>query len=294
MVFESSLGVRPLPRPVATPPQVWAVDGGQALVADARSLQVFVTRAARVCWAGGRAAVEEEGPLRAWLLGLGQSELARGQLGAPVQDDCSMDVNLLREWGEWEAARESVLEAAPGSLVLVDGDLQPDWRISPDWLPGVMDLAADRSVTLIGVTKHTALAWGGSPLLGVLEKLAEETLGPRVPWWAPVARMSPSSGPGVRVVVGRLDPDARFSFRLDLPGDADPEAAVVSLSAVCDDAAFPGYPYPLAAADRLAACPSWVRDDSWRRIEDLLIRSGIPADSVERAFADRHRLLERY
>ncbi|MBO0729782.1 MAG: hypothetical protein J2P57_11020, partial [Acidimicrobiaceae bacterium] len=39
--FEASLEVRPLER-TAAPPDVWAVDGGQAVVADARSVALSV------------------------------------------------------------------------------------------------------------------------------------------------------------------------------------------------------------------------------------------------------------
>jgi hypothetical protein len=294
LVFEADLSIRPLLRSPAPPPEVWAVDGGQALVADARCLQVYATRSSRVCWAAGAAVVEEATPVRAWLLGLGESGAARAGLDAPVAPDCTVDVNLLREWGEWSAAAGCVPAAASGSLVLVDGDLEPDWRISADWLPQLLDVAADRGVTLLGVTKHTSLSWGGAPLVGVLEGLATDQLGGRAMWWAPVARTSPSVGPGVQVVVARLDPDARFAFRVDLPGDADPVRALADLSSVSDDAAFPGYPYPLSSADRLAACPPWVRDDVWSRIGDLFDRAGVPLDIRERAFADRHRLMERH
>ncbi|HWE57650.1 MAG TPA: DNA double-strand break repair nuclease NurA [Acidimicrobiales bacterium] len=293
LVFETALAVQPLTRSTSPPVEAWAVDGGQALVADARCLQVYATRASRVCWSAGAMSVEEALSLRVWLLGLGESAAARLALEAPVAPDCFVDVNLLREWGEWSTAAACVEVAAPGAMVLVDGDLAPDWRISPDWLPGVFDLAADRSVTMAGVTKHTSLSWGGAPLLGVLERMATSALGPRATWWAPIARTSPSSGPGVQVVVARLDPDARFAFRIDLPGDADPVDALSSLSTLCDDAAFPGYPYPLSSADRLAACPPGVRHDVWHRIEDALARAGVPDDVRERAFADRHRLMER-
>ena len=293
LVFEPTLELRPLERAAAAPIEAWAVDGGQSLIADARCVQVYATRASRIGWAAGASVVEEALPVQVWLLGLGESSEARLALDAPVASDCFVDVNLLREWGEWSAAAACVDAAPAGSMVLVDGDLAPDWRIDPDWLPGRFDVAADRGVTLVGVTKHTSLSWGGAPLLGVLERMASERLGPRAMWWAPVARTSPSVGPGIQVVVARLDPDARFAFRVDVPGYADPAAALAALSTLCDDAAFPGYPYPLSAADRLAACPPSVRDDVWRRIEDELHRAGVPIEVRERAFTDRHRLMER-
>ena len=294
LVFETRLSIQPLTFASPPPVQAWAVDGGQTLVADARCLQVYATRASRVCWSAGAAMVEQSLPLRIWLLGLGESAQARSTLGAPVAPDCFVDVNLLREWGEWSAAADCVAEAAPGALVLVDGDLAPDWRISPDWLPRLFDLAADRGVTMIGVTKHTSLSWGGAPLLAVIERQAEEHLGDRALWWALVARTSPSVGPGVQVVVARLDADARFAFRLDLPGDADVPASLAALATLCDDAAFPGYPYPLSTADRLASCPPWIRDDVWSRIDEEFDRAGVPLDVRDRAFTDRHRLMERY
>ena len=52
LVFERGIQPRPLVR-AAAPDEVWAVDGGQALVADARCLQLVVTRAARVRFRDG-------------------------------------------------------------------------------------------------------------------------------------------------------------------------------------------------------------------------------------------------
>ncbi len=62
-VFEESLRVLPL-SPTPRPADVWAVDGGQGLVADARCLQVYVTRAARARWRQGHRVVEEAGAVR--------------------------------------------------------------------------------------------------------------------------------------------------------------------------------------------------------------------------------------
>jgi hypothetical protein len=293
LLFEHSLRIRPLTR-VDAPVDVWAVDGGQALVADARCLQVYVTRAARARWVDGRTALEDEGELRAHLLGLGQDRQALAALGAPVAADSPVDVNLLRDWAEWETAARCIDEAEPGALVLVDGDLQPDWRIPSSWLAGVLAEASSRGVTLAGVTKHSGLSWGGAPLLGLLERQAPAEVGARSCWWVPVARTRADVGPGIQVLVARLDPDSRFSFRVDLPADAEPVAALGALAALSDDAAFPGYPYPLSVADRLAACPRWVRDEVWDLIDDIFDSKQVPLEVRERAFADRHRMMERY
>src|SRR5207248_376833 len=159
----------------------------------------------------------------------------------------------------WCLAAQSVDEAVPGAMVLVDGDLRPDFRIPCAQVAALLARAGERRVTVAAVTKHSSLSLGGAPLLGQLELQASATLGERALWWAPVARMRPSIGLDVQVVAARLDPDARFAFRVDMPAALDPEAVLGAMVALCDDAAFPGYPYPLAVADRLAACPSWVR-----------------------------------
>ncbi|MHB1533508.1 MAG: DNA double-strand break repair nuclease NurA [Acidimicrobiales bacterium] len=292
LIFESELELHPLSRGTA-PGEVWAVDGGQALVADARSLQLYVTRAARVRWRAGVCDRENEGELRAHLLGCGEERHALAALGSPVAPGASVDVNLLRDWGEWQAVEASVEEAAPGSLLLVDGDLQADWRIPASWLADLFGRAALRRVLLVGVVKHSSLARGGAPLLGQLERDAEARFGARGCWWVPVAHTRPDIGAGLQVLVARLDPDAPFSFRVDLPADADAAGTLASLSSLCDDAAFPGYPYPLTVADRLASCPSWVRQDVWDQVQAVFDQVGVPPDVRDRAFSDRHRLMER-
>jgi hypothetical protein len=273
--FTGDVAVRPLAR-AAAPADVWAVDGGQCLVADARCIQLVATRAARVRYQGRVCVLEDDGDVQATV----------------VVPGSSVDINLLRDQGEWEAVARCVDEADPGALVLVDGDLQPDWRVPSSFLGELVARAAEREVTLVGVTKHSSLARGGAPLLGWLEREAETLLDPRAMWWAPVARTRHDVG-GFQVVAARLDPDARFSFRIDVPLGIDVEPVLASLSALCDDAAFPGYPYPLSVADRVAACPGWLRAELRHELDDHFDRAGVPLEVRERAFADRHDLMER-
>jgi hypothetical protein len=292
LIFEPVVELVPLDR--GAPPQdAWAVDGGQALVADARCLQLYVTRTATVRWRHGISVLEEEGELRPHLLGGGEERRSLAALGSPVAPGAAVDVNLLRDWGEWEMVARAVDAADPGALVLVDGDLQPDWRIPAAWIAALLDRAATRGVALAGVTKHSSLARGGAPLLGLLEREAEVRWGPRSCWWGRVAVTRPELGPGLTVVVARLDPDARFSFRIDVPGGSDVVPTLGALAALADDAAFPGYPYLLTVADRLASCSGWVRAEVWDRVRAGLERAGVPSEVSERAFTDRHRLMER-
>lgn len=291
--FVGDLGIRPLTRTDA-PADVWAIDGGQAIVADARCLQVLVTRSARVRFRHGVCESEEEGELQAVLLGgTDQRVAALNALGIDgIDPGCSVDVNLLRDRWEWDAVARSVEEIDAGGMVLVDGDLQPDWRIPSSFLREVLDRAQQRDVVLAGVTKHSSLARGGAPLLGWLEREAELGVGERALWWAPIGRVRGDVG-GVQVVAARLDADSRFSFRVDLPDWVDAEVALSKLSALCDDAAFPGYPYPLSVVDGLAACPGWLRADVRSQLDELLDRAGVPLDVRDRAFTDRHSLMER-
>jgi hypothetical protein len=294
LLFEPEIVLRPLARG-AVPADVWAVDGGQALVADARCVQLLVTRAARVRFVAGERVLDDEGELRAHLLGSGEERAALESLGLGLDVQTSVDANLLRDRWEWEAAGRCVEEAEPGALVLVDGDLVPDWRIPSTFVADLLVRAAERGVLVAGVTKHSSLARGGAPLVGHLELEAAVELGARATWWAPVARTrSDLEQGGLQVVVARLDPDARFAFRIDLPATADPEAALGMISAVSDDAGFPGYPYPLSVADQLAACAPWLRQELWLQLDDLFHRAGVPPEVRERAFADRHALMERF
>lgn len=291
--FDGDLRIRPLTRANA-PADVWAVDGGQALVADARCLQVIVTRSARVRFRHGACEAEEEGDLQAVLLGGTDERIAAlAALGVDgINPESAVDVNLVRDRWEWEAVSRSVDDVDAGGMVLVDGDLQPDWRIPSSYLRDVLDRARARDVMVVGITKHSSLARGGAPLLGWLEREADTLLPPRSMWWAPVGRTRGDVG-GVQVVAATLDPDARFSFRVDLPAWVDPEHALGALSALSDDAAFPGYPYPLSVVDGLAACPGWLRSDIRNQLDELLERAGVPLDVRDRAFTDRHGLMER-
>src|SRR5205823_9435899 len=108
-------------------------------------------------------------------------------LGLGLDGQTSVDANLLRDRWEWDAVERCVEEAQPGALLLVDGDLVPDWRIPSTFMGELLERSAERSVVIAGVTKHSSLARGGAPLVGQLELEAAVQLGARAMWWAAVA-----------------------------------------------------------------------------------------------------------
>src|SRR5437879_4898005 len=163
--FEPVIRPRPLPKG-EVPADVWAVDGGQAVVADARCLQVVVTRTSRVRFRAGVCEQQDAEPLRAYLLGGVESRAALAQLGLPLPPQTTVDANLVRDRWEWEAVERCVNEADEGGLVLVDGDLWPDWRIPSDHVGALLERARQRGVVVVGVTKHSALSRGGRPCSG--------------------------------------------------------------------------------------------------------------------------------
>lgn len=295
LIIDGDLTPRLLTPAAAPAPEVWAIDGGQALVRDARCLQIYVVRAGRCCFVDRVATLEDEGELRAHLVGIGQRgvELARVDGGLHLPANTAIDINLLRERVEWDGIERTLGEASPGALVLVDGDLRPDPRLPLQWVTELLADATARGITVVGVTKHTSLSRGGAPLIGQLELEANDALGARSRWWAPIGHSAAERGVPFTVVAARLDPDAAYSFRLDIAVGIDPEVAIAQVAYVSDDAAFPGYPYPLTVADRLAACPPWLREEAWMIIEEHLRMAGVPGDVLHRAFDDRHRSMER-
>ena len=149
-----------------------------------------------------------------------------------------------------------------GALVLVDGDLQPDWRIPSSFLADAARprraergvVARRRHQALVAVARRRAAARPARASRPAARSGARaHVVGAGRP--APAADV----GAGLQVVAARLDPDARFAFRVDLPAGVDPEAALGALSALCRRRRLPRLSLSAHVADRLAACPGWLR-----------------------------------
>jgi hypothetical protein len=286
----------------ADPGTVWAVDGGSSVLADGRSFQVAAFRAARVRFSAGVTDLVESPPLAVRAVSTDELEgLVREAfdgLGAPVPEDLPRiprPVDFLRECAEWEEIRRTIGQAAPGDVVLVDGSLHGGPLIPSDVVRAAHRLAVEGDVSLAGVVKASTLFWGrNAPLVGLLKRRGDRELGP-VPW---AARIS-TDPQFARLYVGdifvaHLAPTAPHAFRVDVAAGAVPAGAVLSRLAGCaHDAAFVGYPYPLARAHRAARVSGYAVADLRRQFRAELTHQGMPEDDIETLFQDFHEVLNR-
>ena len=286
----------------ADPGTVWAVDGGSCMLADGRSFHVAAYRAARVRFRAGVTDVVESPPLH--VRALSREEMQRlyrqrlEEMGAEVPEtvpDVPRPVDFFRECHEWQRVRETVREAAPGDLVLVDGSLHGGPWVAASFVRQTHQEAVERGVSLAGVVKASTLFWGrNAPLVGLLKRRADRELG--------AARWSTriSTDPLFQrlyvgdIFVAHLAPTAPHAFRVDVArGPTDAEEVLARLAGAADDPAFVGYPYPLARAHQSARVSGYAVADLRIAFRAALSRNGMSEDDIETLFQDFHDVLNR-
>jgi hypothetical protein len=287
----------------ADPGTVWAVDGGSCTLADGRSFQVAAYRAARVRFSDGVTDLAESPPLHVRALSRDEmmTRLQREQLEAmgiePPErlPEIARPVDFLRECGEWLAVRETVREADPGDLVLVDGSLHGGPYVSPGFVRECHREAVARGVSLAGVVKASTLFWGrNAPLVTLLKRRGDRERGAET--W--VARISQDPA-FARLYVGdifvaHLAPTAPHAFRVDVAREPAPADQVLARLAGCaGDPAFVGYPYPLARAHQAARVSGYAVADLRRAFRQALSGHGMAEDDIETLFQDFHEVLNR-
>jgi hypothetical protein len=281
---------------------VWAIDGGSCVLADGRSFQVASSRASRVRFSDGVTDLVEAPPLTVRAVstdemrGLYRSTLERMACDVPTEvPERLRPVDFLRECAEWEETSRTIAQAAPGDLVLVDGSLHGGPFVPAEYVRRVHGEAVERGVALAGVVKASTLFWGrNAPLVGLLKRRGDRELGSR-PWFARISTDPTFARMYVgEIFVAHLAPTATHAFRVDLAGGVGRAEDVLARLAGCsDDAAFVGYPYPLARAHRAARVSGYAVADLRRTFRGELARLGMPEDDIETLFQDFHEVLNR-
>jgi hypothetical protein len=281
-----------------------AIDGGSACLVNGRSFWAIVYRAGTI-WHRDRTTINEESdPLT--LEGLTQSD-AKGRylqalagVGVARQRepaDLGGVVDVLRELAEWERARKAIELAGPGDLVLVDGSLHPGPFLPASLVAPIHQLAIDRGVDLVGVTKASKLRWGHyAPLVLRVRRRAEAEVGPDARWYLRVTAAGEDAGTEPlwrsEVYVARLAPRGAYAFRVDaVRGHRGTDDLFALLAGLSDDPAFLGYPYPLARVHQLVSLPGHLLADLRRDLREAFLREGMQEDDVDLVMRDFHLTL---
>lgn len=247
------------------PGTVVAVDGSNAVLVDNGAVWVVAHRAQTLTWPGPTVAAEP-------VVTACTPEQAV-QLAGHTLFGADGLASALRDRAERRALAETVAKAPHGALVLADGALRglpPEIQRDVD---PILAAAKARGVVLVGVSKRSSLERDGVPLVSALH-----AAGPPGIWAVEV-----SEG----IFVARLHAQAPCAFRVD----ADSVADVGRLVDLCRDAAYVGYPYPLAKVHNQVAFTGGVVSDLRAGLERALRRAG--ASEALRLVADFHDTLDR-
>jgi hypothetical protein len=273
-----------------------AVDGGSACLLNGRSFWLVAYRAGTIWHRDRDTFATDTDPLQVRALTQTDAKAAYAEALALAGvrrerelSDLGGVVDVLRELAEWRRTADAVGAARPGDLVLVDGSLHPGPFLPAGLVEPVHELAREREVDLVGVTKASKLRWGRyAPLVLRVRRRAEAELGPDARWFLQVTGPEDPS----EVYVARLASAGAYAFRVDaVRGARDSLALFAVLAGLSDDPAFLGYPYPLAAVHRVVSLPGPLLADLRRDLREAFLREGLSEDDVDLVMRDFHLTL---
>jgi NurA domain-containing protein len=273
-----------------------AIDGGSACLLNGRSFWLVAYRAGTIWHRDRDTFATDADPLQLRALTQTDAKAAYAEalaLAGVKRErelaDLGGVVDVLRELAEWRRAGEAVAAARRGDLVLVDGSLHPGPFLPRGLVEPVHQLALERGVDLVGVTKASKLRWGRyAPLVLRVRRRAEGELGPDARWYLRV------TGPQeqAEVYVARLARRGAYAFRVDVVrGHREPDQLFAVLAGLSDDPAFLGYPYPLARVHQVVSLTGHLLADLRRDLREAFLREGLSEDDVDLVMRDFHLTL---
>lgn len=292
--------VRPLTPAGDGPVFAWAVDGGSATLGRIGRIEVVAWRAGCVRFDGHRRIDQSCPPPE--ILAYDRSEIAQMYTGHfpeaasgsglnGIMPDLAGGLRWLAEWRLIERIIADHDASAGEILLLVDGSLRgnPDYGL--DRQRALLRLAAEKNIHVAAVSKQTGLTIDGRlPLDAAVGQSDDRTAESRL-WYRRLSRpLADDSGWLGDVYLARLHPGADKAYRIDLNryDTANPSEIFSRLTSLADDIEFGGYPYPLAAAHRLARIDGGFKNEMIEVITRALEQEGIPDDLRETFRRDSH------
>jgi len=177
--------------------------------------------------------------------------------------------NSARTFAEWSFARHLIdEELEEGDILVRDGSLQTVVRNESKYANRAYSAAMKKGVIFTGLSKTSSLfTTTGYPLLSSINELAEGTPLKDGSWYYhPIVKITHPDHRAEMFAV-KLHDISEYVFRFEILRDQfqdmsskEIESVIGALAVNARDIGFPGYPYGLVEADRLARITGHERD----------------------------------
>jgi len=205
---------------------------------------------------------------------------------------------FFRDLQEHVALAEAAKEAKEGDVILYDGGFSlwrdPYYREVLNW---IFELAEERSVDLLGVSKSSKLSWGGEisrPLIRSADYIGSGAV-PDKPWRVQlsgkkVIREDPWRG---KTYVAKFHPRSTHAFRIDAPDHVAEQIDVVlgRVAMYARSAESLGYPHALFRAHQDLKIPMQERNFTRLSLFEELRGEGLTETQIRGAL-DYHEILD--
>jgi hypothetical protein len=201
----------------------------------------------------------------------------------------------LRSFEEWSVAQQLIDQLDKGDIILVDGSLKASVNKQDILFKRIMNLALARGIHFVGISKRSTLRFNHAPLLQYIEKKGEEFFSNNQSWYCEIPDETTHSQLfGNRYIV-KFHPKAAFVFRTDINrfDDVSPTEIFGKIAQYCSDAAYYGYPYPLAHIHNQVVINRALSEDIAYRLEGLALEKGISNYNWNLLFQNFHDILDK-
>lgn len=193
------------------------------------------------------------------------NSLDRSIMNGNEKAEISKIAGVMRRFAEIKLAKEIINDA---DIIVLDGSLKSMVTGESEQMNLLFDKAADADVVLCGLAKTSRILEDGICVLSKLEKEGE--------WHYYIKNEQ-----GYAVYGTKLNKNSKHVFQFDILQKEKADFALGCLMKNSNDAVFPGYPYGLILADKIARVSNEERDylltkikakfgENWKTIEKSL------------------------
>lgn len=281
-----------------------AVDGGSQRVLNGGSFIVGAYRAGALIFHGDKLVTREMAPnvkIRSISFGNRKeiySEVFQNLIGELPNDyprELMLLLQRLRTFEEWSVAQTLIDQLDAGDIILVDGSLKASINKQDILFQRIMDQTTKKGIHFVGISKRSTLRFNHAPLLRFVRQRGEELFGNHQTWYCEIPdEKGHSQLFGKRYIV-KFHPKTAFVFRTDINrfDDVEPSELFGKIAKYCSDAAYLGYPYPLAHIHNQVVINRAHSEDISYRLEAIAIEHGISNYNWDDLFRNFHDILDK-